>query len=174
MWREGSQLTMVDMSELLLLTTHDTTDHVEVRRARWRDRVVARLRAGWLDRELAAGVAPETDAALALRAQRLIGPGPRRALGRQVERLVRDAHSVGHWVVAPIPPRRREVLDASDDLNALADRLLAPDPVAVRGVAQVRVLLSDGSGPLYFFGASERLRSAVRRALRSLEPALAP
>jgi hypothetical protein len=62
------------------------------------------------------------------------------------------------------------VLDAAGELDALGDRLLSPDPVAARGVAQVRVLLTDGTGPLYRRGATEDLRAAVTRALASLQP----
>jgi hypothetical protein len=51
----------------------------------------------------------------------------------------------------------------------LADRLAAPGPVDVRGVAEVQLLLTDGTGPLYFRGATEELRARVADAMRRLE-----
>jgi hypothetical protein len=39
----------------------------------------------------------------------------------------------------------------------------------VRGVAQVSVLLGEGSGPLYSTWANEELGAAVRRARAALE-----
>jgi hypothetical protein len=41
--------------------------------------------------------------------------------------------------------------------------------VSAHGVAQVRVLLTDGCGPLYHHRAAERMRIAVTRALHALE-----
>jgi hypothetical protein len=140
------------------------------RRARLRDRLVARFRAAALDDELARGVAPEASVALLLRARRLIAPSTRVALAREIDGILREALSGYVWVVSRVTPRRREVLDAAEELDALAHRLVAPGPVAADGVARVRLLLTDGCGPLYFHGASEGLRTVVAAALDSLEP----
>jgi len=152
------------MSTLLLACE----DAVIGRRAGLRDRLVARLRAGALDRELARGVAPESCGPLELRARTLIGPAMRRTLARQLRRVVSDARGGHAWTVH-VPVSRPEVLDAADELDVLAERLAAPGPVDVRGVAQVQLLLSDGCGPLYFRGATDELRASVARALRRLE-----
>ena len=56
------------------------------------------------------------------------------------------------------------------ELEALADRLQAPDQVAAQGVAQARLLLTDGTGPLYRRGETDDLRAAVARALACLQP----
>lgn len=48
----------------------------------------------------------------------------------------------------------------------------AADPVAVRGVAEAHLLLTDGCGPLFFAGAEEELRDAIRCASANLEFAL--
>jgi hypothetical protein len=144
---------------------HAGRDH-----ARVRDRLAARWRAHRLDRELATGVAPHTRAGLSVRAQTLVEPPVRAVFGRQLQRVVRDARDGRVSLGARIRPRSSEVLAAADQLDALADRLLAPAPVDARGVAQVRLLLSDGAGPLYYRGATEDLRSAAGRALRYLYP----
>jgi hypothetical protein len=152
------------MSTLLLASG----DAVVGQRARLRDRLMARLQAHALDRELARGVAPETCGALTLRARTLIGPSARATLARQLRRVVSDARG-GHVWTSRMPVRRPAVLDAADDLDVLAERLAAPGPVDVRGVAQVQLLLSDGTGPLYFRGATEELRARVANALSRLE-----
>jgi hypothetical protein len=153
------------MSTLLLLATEEA---VVGRRAGLHDWLTARLRADSLDRELARGVAPESCGALTLRARRLIGPSARAALARQLRRVVNDARG-GHVWMSRVPVRRPEVLDAADELDVLADRLTAPGPVDVRGVAQVQLLLTDGTGPLYFRGATEELRARVANALKRLD-----
>ena len=129
---------------------------------------MARLRAHALDRELARGVAPESCGALTLRARTLIGPSARAALARQLRRVVSDARG-GHVWLSRVAVRRPAVLDAADELEVLADRLATPGPVDVRGVAQVQLLLADGTGPLYFPRETEELRARVANALCRLE-----
>jgi hypothetical protein len=152
------------MSTLLLASG----DAVVGRRVGLRDRLMARLQAHALDRELARGVAPETCGALTLRARTLIGPAARAALARQLRRVVSDVRG-GHVWLSRVAVRRPAVLDAADELEVLADRLAAPGPVDVRGVAQVQLLLTDGTGPLYFPSETEELRARVANALGRLE-----
>ncbi|HEX2104010.1 MAG TPA: hypothetical protein VHF51_10195 [Solirubrobacteraceae bacterium] len=143
-------------------------DVIEPRRVRLRDRLTARLRAHGLDRRLADGVPPECSAALSLRAARLIEPGASAALGRRLEHIVAEAD--GRLLPrARVAARRRPVLEAADELAALARRLAAPDPRGVRGVAQARLLLTDGCGPMYSHRSGEDLTAAVRRARAALE-----
>jgi hypothetical protein len=87
-----------------------------------------------------------------------------------VRRVVRDARREGPAPFSTrVPTRGRAVLAVAEELDLLARRLLAPEPVSARGVARVRVLLTDGCGPLCYRGAGEGLRSAVSRALGDLE-----
>jgi hypothetical protein len=58
------------MSVVLLVRDRGGASYVTPQRIRVRDRVAARLRAARLDAELAQGVAPQSSAALELRAQR--------------------------------------------------------------------------------------------------------
>jgi hypothetical protein len=152
------------MSTLLLASG----DAVVGRRVGLRDRLMARLQARALDRQLARGVAPETCGALTLRARTLIGPPARAALARQLRRVVSDVRG-GHVWLSRVAVRRPAVLDAADELEVLADRLVAPGPVDVRGVAQVQLLLTDGTGPLYFPRETEELRARLADALSRLE-----
>jgi len=153
----------------VLLADGGSGRRVVARPARVRERLAARWRAGSLERELARGAEPETAAALALRAQWLIGPAVRATLARRLLALVGDARRGDVWPGTRVRPPRRAVEAAAHELDLLAARLLAPGPVSARGVAQVRRLLSDGCGPLYFGGSSVDLRSALARAFEDLE-----
>jgi len=140
-----------------------------LRRVRVRDRVLARLRASTLDRELAAGASPESNVVLALHAAHLCAPSERRLLAHSLKRLA---------AVSEVPARSRlkapvcrtAVRRARGELDAVVDRLEASGPVDVRGVARIRSLLADGSGPLYRESAAGRLRPELRGALADMEP----
>jgi hypothetical protein len=128
------------------------------------------VRANRLDIELARGAAP-TRAALALRAQALGERRARERLGRSVCRIVDDARTDRPLSIARVPTQRNEVLAAARELDQIAETLLASGPVAASGVAQLRLLLTDGAGPLYSRGAPGGLRAAATRALDALQPA---
>jgi hypothetical protein len=70
-----------------------------------------------------------------------------------------------------VPIQRREVLVAASELERIAETLLTPGPVGASGVAQVRLLLINGAGPLYSRDAPSALRAEATRALDALEPA---
>jgi hypothetical protein len=165
----GINISVVTSPVLLLTEARGVVGEIlEPRRVRWRDRLVARLRAYHLDRRLAAGVPPERSAALSLRAARLIDPAVGVAIARRLQTVVAEAD--GRLVPrARVAARRRAVFEAADDLDALARRLAASEPRAARGVAQARLLLVEGAGPLYSRRSGEDLTAAVRRARAALE-----
>jgi hypothetical protein len=155
----------------VLLTTPAWAPHADViepRRVRLRDRVQARLRANRLDRALAEGVPPERSVALALRARRLVDPALASTLARAIQRVLRDAWEPDA-MPARMPTRSDAVRNAGAELDELARRLVAPHPPAVRGIALVNLLVTDGTGPLYSGDGSASLVSAVRRARAALE-----
>jgi hypothetical protein len=158
------------MTSVLLITPASGlhADVVEPRPVRLRDRIAARVRAHSLDRRLADGVAPERSAALSLRARRLVAPGYSAALARRLHEIVREA-LLERVPRAQIAVRLRAVRDVAAEVDELARRLVAPEPAAVRGIAQVCLLLTDGAGPLYSSVAGEDLGAAVRRARAALE-----
>lgn len=135
--------------------------------ARVRDRLIARWRPMKLDRQLAAGTSPEVSAALLRRARALLAPRTRRGLARSVERIVAETPQAP-LLSARVPVRRSEVRRSRDDLRLLAQRLAAPTPVAVQGVAKVRLLLSDGSGPLFWGRSADELSGRIRQAIEAL------
>jgi hypothetical protein len=131
------------------------------------DRLLVAVAAAKLDRELANGVREDASPALARRARRLIAPSMREQLGRQLRRIVRDAHE--RAVSGPrVPLNRSQVLKAEDDLRLLASRLQSPTRVSAGGVAKVRLLLTDGCGPLFYPRSTKDLGAAVRDATLAL------
>jgi hypothetical protein len=141
-----------------------------------RRRLATRLLGHDLDRRLAAGECCDRGGRLAERARFLTGARSREHLASSLREIVS---------VAEDPPRRdgivplarAEVSASAYELRLLASRLQAPAPVDPRGVAEVRLLLTDGSGPLYNRRAETPLdvaAVAARRALAPVESASAP
>lgn len=153
----------------VLLSEHSDGDRVTARRVRTRDRLLARLHTDRLDRALAAGTTPDSDPQLSLRAHRLIGVGVRRDLSREVGSLGRAARRPRNLYDPEVPLRRRKIINADELLRKLASRLLAPGPVNAGGVARVRLLLRDGSGPLYTHPGADDLTPALQAAIDGLD-----
>jgi hypothetical protein len=131
------------------------------------DRLRARLLAATLDRQLAAGQSPDTSALLALRASALLSPQSRDDIACAFERLAepwRDDERRNH-----LEGPRWSLNHAKKELSALAARMRS-GPVAVNGVAQASVLLSDGAGPLYRPLREDSLELAARAVLDALDP----
>ena len=161
------------MAPLVIVRPKKSANAVLVaRRARFRERVAARCRASWLVVELARGVPPEARAALALRARTLGETRTRKALARGLRHVLDEARQGSRPRRGQVATLRADVLAAADQLECLIERLLEPGIVAARGCAHVRMLLTDGTSPLYFDGASHRLEAAAASALAELEPAL--
>jgi hypothetical protein len=89
--------------------------------------------------------------------------------------LARSLSRVAAAADAPTSPRlavpvcRPAVHRARADLQAVVERL-GDGPVDVRGVARIRVLVADGTGPLYQESTPDRLREELRAALATLDP----
>jgi hypothetical protein len=131
------------------------------------DRLLVAVAAAKLDRELANGARQDASPALSRRARMLTEPAAREQLGRQLRRIVRDAHQRA-MRGSRVPLNRERVLESEHDLALLASRLQSPSRVSVRGVAKVRVLLTDGCGPLFYSRSATDLRDAVREATTAL------
>jgi hypothetical protein len=109
-------------------------------------------------------VSPEASVLLAVHAQRIVRPRACRALAATLRRLIAGRRPRG-----TVPVSRSRVQSAAARLNAIAARLETDGPIAARGVAALRVLLSDGAGPLYRAGTD--LQDCLIRILADLEPA---
>jgi hypothetical protein len=152
---------------MIVVLEHDAG--LGLRRVRMQDRLLARIRAAALDAELAAGASPESSVVLALHAVHLCGRSQRRLLAGSLRRIAASADApTRSRLQAPVcgPAVRR----AGIELQAVIDRLVAAGPVSVRGVARVRCLLADGTGPIYQTSVPDRLRNELRAALAVMDP----
>ncbi len=132
-------------------------------------RLMARLCAGALDRQLAAGTAPESTRLLACRADRLAAPRMRRRVADGWLGLLQLAHGPARACGPHSHLRRDRIVGAETEVRAMLSALTAPRPTSARGVAMATCLLVDGSGPLYHRQCGEDLRAALRRVTVQLD-----
>src|SRR5581483_8624074 len=137
-----------DMTTLLLAECEDTI-FISARRLRWRDRLAARLLTWRLDGLLARGASPDSTPALSLRARRLIGRRERSQLASSLGRVQREARRRRHPWDAAVPLCADRVKECDELFDELSERLTEAAPVHARGVALARLLISDGTSPLY-------------------------
>jgi hypothetical protein len=128
------------MPPLLLIDPHQTAA-VQARRTRRPERVRARLWPWRLDVALA-----------------------------EIRHVLRDAARPRHRFERQLHPCAPEVFDVAPLLHDLAAELAHPAPVDARGVAQVRLLLRDGTGPLCDEPWAGRLECCLTQALSALAP----
>jgi hypothetical protein len=138
-----------------------------VRTLPW-DRLLVRLRASQLDRDLAAGAPLGASRALALRAEMLVRTQHRRDLADSAGRLLAAATQPTLSGRPRIPVCRDRVRDCSEEFEELIRLLLAAGPVPAQGVAKASVLLADAKGPLYHRASTDDLRARVRDAADAL------
>jgi hypothetical protein len=113
----------------------------------WPTRLLARLHSRALDRALITGADPAEAPQLAAHAARLTTQPSRSRVARALERLARAASEPARlWGILP---SRRAIAENAEELRALAALLRGPSPVYAQGVAMLRVLVSDGTGPVY-------------------------
>lgn len=132
-----------------------------------RARLAARLRAGRFDRLLAVGVPAPAGSALAAHEARLTSTAERAAIARSLRTTVADARGRGLLLSSRMPLHVPNITAAEDVIDAVTLRLHAPRPVSARGMARLRQILSDGTGPLYRYGRGD-LRGRLGAALAAL------
>jgi hypothetical protein len=129
-----------------------------------------RLRAGHLDRRLAAGEPASASALLRERARQLLDRRERATLAAGWERVLRDARSARRpSFSSAIPVRRDAVLIAEPAILALEARLRDDAPIAPAALARARVMLTDGQSPVYRSVALDDLRRALLELLEGLD-----
>ncbi len=159
----------------------DDLGRLTVRRVSARHRLLARILAVRLDRELAGGARPEANALLAARAVFLTSVRYRRVLATSLRRMLAASavpsarprpaaapKSAGAASRLYIPLSRDRIARSAPGLAGLASCLAAPRPVPARGVALVSQLLTDGCGPLYRAAAREDLGGLIEQASQAL------
>ncbi|HEY2477252.1 MAG TPA: hypothetical protein VGI17_00815 [Solirubrobacterales bacterium] len=137
-----------------------------------RVRLLACLRAPWLDAALAAGVDPADSAQLEYHAGRLLSRDHR----ARVVAMLRQSRASAGTRIDPRDPRvpvdPEEVRLAAARLVELEDLLISPSPVYCRGVAMASQIVSEGTGPLYAPRRRGELRERVAKVLAALRGAL--
>jgi hypothetical protein len=109
------------------------------------------------------------DAVVRRRIAELTSVRERTRIAKSLLGAVRDARRPG---ISASPLSRRAIVECADELTELAERLLDLDqPVAPRGVVQVRRFLTDGSSPLYAHDRAAELAAETTRIRTSLEVA---
>lgn len=132
-------------------------------------RLTARVRGPWLDSQLAAGVPSWRSPSHAARALQLTGDRDRRALARSLERLLEAVERIPTPVRGgAIRPCRGQVLGALPEIMAISALLRSAEPIDARGVAMLRLVLSDGAGPCYVRSRPGALTEALQEVSRWL------
>jgi hypothetical protein len=155
----------------VLLTADDRdSGRLIMDRARPRHGVVARVLAPTLDRQLAAGRAPESNRFLALRAQKLVTMATRSRLARDWQHLVTMAHRGPGGLSTRASLCRERIVACESEVVGLIESLLTPYPTSARGVAMASLLLSDGTGPLFNRRSATELRPSLQAVMAELDP----
>jgi len=119
-----------------------------------------RLHATRLDGEIADGADPMENGERAARAAQLLQPRMRQGLARGLRRAVLDARRTACVRSSAVHVARSAVGACAPSLLQLAAEL-GDGGLRPRGVALTRLLLSDGTGPLYCARTEEELRAAI-------------
>jgi hypothetical protein len=98
---------------------------------------------------------------------RLTSTRERQQLARALRACVRDARAGRAPWSSRIPVHRAGVLAAECVVDDVTLLLHSPRPVRARGIARLRLLLSDGAGPLYKPGSGS-LIAELRGVLAAL------
>jgi hypothetical protein len=130
-------------------------------------RLQARIFAAQFDRQIEAGVIPAPGSPLAAHAKRLTSVRERESLARAFRRVADSNDRRPTIVDLRVPVLSDRVHECRDVIDDITLRLHSPRPVQAKGMARLRLLLSDGTGPLYFEGQGS-LAGQVRGALAAL------
>jgi hypothetical protein len=122
----------------------------------------SRLRSNSLDRAIAAGQDPARSVRLAARAEQLQTRTVRARLADALDRLARSDRE--RSTRRRVLPSRAAVRANSQELHALAALLRGSSPVCARGVAMLRGLVTDGTGPVYNDRDGDILAAQLSRA----------
>jgi hypothetical protein len=134
-------------------------------------RIRAAARRGALTARLARGADPTASPELTLRASQLTSERRRRRMARTLRRTVSEARHPSTARAFVSIASRCGVLGAGDAFQMIIGRLASPDPVAVKGMAMLERIITDGaSSPLYDRFDRSSLRRELLAARAELEP----
>lgn len=124
--------------------------------------LVARLRAGCLDERLAGGADPLTSPLLAARAAQLATPASRARIAAGLERMALSLDAPRS--LFSIHPERGAIGPNRDGLLAIALTLRSGRPAYAGGIAEARLIVTDGTGPAFTDRRGEGLARQVALA----------
>jgi hypothetical protein len=130
-------------------------------------RLVARFRARRLDQLIAVGVPAPAGSAQAAHEARVTSSTERAAVAQSLRMAVADARGRGVLRTSRVSLHVPNITAAEDVIDTVTLRLDAPRPVNARGMARLRQILDDGTGPLYRYGRGD-LRGRLGAALAAL------
>jgi hypothetical protein len=145
------------------MTTTMTTD--ELFAPSLTARAAARIRHRVYDQQLADGASPAECPQRAARAVELTRGTSRERVADEIEQLLRFPDEPHRLRVGPHPAATHANRAA---LQQFADLLRSETPLHVRGLAQLQIALTDGTGPLY----TDRDGRALTRELERVQTAL--
>ena len=126
-----------------------TFDHDSATRTTVAPALLVRLRRGTLDRALADGYDPFSSPALAVRAQQLEAPHEITLVAARMRSILHELDHPTPGFSARIPIQRAQVAAARPFIANLVERLATIEHPRAAGVARTRLLLTDGSSPVY-------------------------
>lgn len=129
-------------------------------------RARARLGAHKLDREIVSGVAPMPGSPLEVHVARLTSVREREGIARAFRQVVNSVDTNSRALLR-VPMLSHQISECRDVIDDITMRLHSPRPVCPEGMARLRILLSDGTGPLYCDGGAS-LAAELRGALADL------
>lgn len=130
-------------------------------------RLQARIFAAKFDRQVEAGAVPTPGSPLAAHVARLTSVRERENVARAFRHVLQGGPGASTIAQLRIPVLSNRVDECRDVIDDITLRLHSPRPVQAKGMARLRMLLSDGTGPLYFQGHGS-LASELRGALAAL------
>lgn len=135
------------------------------RRPNWALRARARLLTARFDRELEDCVPVLPGSALALHVQRITSASERQRLATGLRVALDRARAGESPLSARIPLCRRQILADEVLFGEILQRL--DTPARTRGIVRLRLLLTDGAGPLYAVGCGS-LAAQLKGVLAAL------
>lgn len=139
----------------ILSTTTEASRPEPIPRPSMTSRLAARLRASRLDRLIAVGVPAPAGSAQAAHEARLVSTAEREAIARSLRTAVADARGRGLLLSSRVPLNVPNITAAAEMIDAVTLRLHSPRPVSARGMARLRQILGDGTGPMYRYGRGD-------------------
>jgi hypothetical protein len=130
-------------------------------------RLKARLFAGRLDRQVEAGILPLPGSSLAVHIVRLTSAGEREALARTLRQALEEMRYGRQGISSRIPVHPERLASCRGVIDDITLLLHSPRLVRARGMARLRLLISDGRGPLYRNGRGS-LAAELRGVLAAL------